>query len=268
MLKKELQKRKKELANMLSTVNRGIDIAPEGHLRVVQRVNVAQYYVVTEKGDTLGRYIRASEAELAGQLAQKAYYEKIRRNICGQIKVLDSLIDKVESDNELGMVYEMLNDSRKQLVKPIAVTDDEYAKRWMAEPYKGKGFSDDYPEYYSNRGERVRSKSEESIANALYEMGIPYKYECPLLIDEKYWVYPDFTILLKRSRKVCYLEHFGRMDDVNYLKDEFFTKINSYSRNGLIQGVNFYMTFESKGNPFTSRDAKQCIRNILLADEM
>lgn len=34
----------------------------------------------------------------------------------------------------------------------------------------------------TDKGERVKSKSELTIANALYRSKIPYKYECPIIL--------------------------------------------------------------------------------------
>ena len=74
------------------------------------------------------------------------------------------------------------------------------------------------PEIYSERGERVRSKSEKIIADKLYRNGIPYKYEKPLVLKGLGKIHPDFEILNKRTRKEYFLEHLGKMDDIGYVK--------------------------------------------------
>ena len=51
-------------------------------------------------------------------------------------------------------------------------------------------------EYYTIKGERVRSKSEKIIADELYRYQIPYKYEFPLTLathNRNIQLYPDFT---------------------------------------------------------------------------
>ena len=97
------------------------------------------------------------------------------------------------------------------------------------------------------RGERVRSKSEQLIADRLYVNGIPYKYECPITLDGITF-HPDFTILRLSDRKEIYYEHLGRMDDPNYAEENVY-KLNTYARNGLIMGNNLYATFETRNQP-------------------
>ena len=69
--------------------------------------------------------------------------------------------------------------------------------------YQGKGFGEeDNTEYYTYKGERVRSKSEMIIANELFRNNIPYKYELPIELEnwnKKVTIYPDFTVLNKRT---------------------------------------------------------------------
>ena len=72
------------------------------------------------------------------------------------------------------------------------------------------------PFYDTKRKERVRSKSELNIANMLDSYGVPYKYECPLKLKDGKVIYPDFTVINVKSRKVIYWEHRGMMDDKNY----------------------------------------------------
>ena len=257
----ELLARKKELERMLKRAEEDIMKAPEGNLRIQRKGKKNQYYQITEKGDNIGRYLKTFEFETARALAQKDYLEKLMVVAEREKKAIEVFL-KNYAPKCPENTFESLNEYRRELVQPLAISDDEYAKAWESQPYSGKHFPDGYPEYYSKRGERVRSKTEENIANAFLELGVPYKYECPLQLDAGFFVYPDFTFLLKKSRKVCYLEHFGRMDDEEYLKNEFFTKMNSYPRNGLIPGVNFYMTFESKSNPLNSREISRYIRAV------
>lgn len=74
--------------------------------------------------------------------------------------------------------------------------DAYFAKSWLDEGFRGLGFDErDTTEFFSEKGERMRSKSEVLIANALYKRGIPYKYECPVLLPSGIMKYPDFTVL-------------------------------------------------------------------------
>lgn len=72
-------------------------------------------------------------------------------------------------------------------------------------------------EEFSSDDERYRSKSEFLIASALKDAGVPFRYECSLYLNGYGTVYPDFTVLNKRTRRVFYHEHLGMMDDINYV---------------------------------------------------
>lgn len=60
---------------------------------------------------------------------------------------------------------------------------EEFIKNWEKKEYEGKSFFMGCPEYYTTKGERVRSKSEVIIADSLYRANVPYRYEYPLYLE-------------------------------------------------------------------------------------
>jgi len=58
---------------------------------------------------------------------------------------------------------------------------------------------------------------------------IPYRYEYPLVLAGNVKVYPDFTILKMPEREEVYLEHFGMMDDIDYV-DSAMYKLSTYEK--------------------------------------
>lgn len=72
--------------------------------------------------------------------------------------------------------------------------------------YRGKGFDESTSEFYTAKGEKVRSKSEVIIADVLSREGIPYRYEYPLYLKGIGKVHPDFTVLNVKQRKEIYWE--------------------------------------------------------------
>ncbi|MBO4887878.1 MAG: hypothetical protein J5589_06165 [Firmicutes bacterium] len=156
-----------------------------------------------------------------------------------------------------------LNDLRKPHVSPRVITDEMYIRLWQSEGYEKKGFRDDdnTPEFLSDRGERVRSKSELILANKLNSYGIPYQYEYPLVLKGYGTIHPDFRILLVRSRRIVYLEHNGMMSDPSYL-DNFMNRQAAYIRNGLIPGRDVIFTFESADHPLDSRTVNRLCEEL------
>ncbi len=152
---------------------------------------------------------------------------------------------------------------RKQLIKPVEATWEQRVYEWRNIPFTGKGFAEGVPEIYTKKGERVRSKSEKMIADTFFQLGIEYKYECPILLNGYGTVYPDFTILSKKLRKEVYWEHDGRMDDPEYA-EKAVRKIDSYVRTGIIPGDRLIITFETSNYVLSDRTIKEMIDKFII----
>jgi hypothetical protein len=97
---------------------------------------------------------------------------------------------------------------------------------------------------FTTNGERVRSKSEVLIADTLKRFGIPYRYEYPLRLKSGITVHPDFLCLNIRTHQEFYWEHFGLMDEPDYL-ERTLAKIKDYAESDILPGKNFLFTMES-----------------------
>ena len=73
------------------------------------------------------------------------------------------------------------------------------------------------------------------IADKLYMMDIPYKYEYPISLSPYGIIYPDFVVLNVKERKEVIIEHFGMMDNPEYAAGAV-QKIDMYIKNGYIPG--------------------------------
>ena len=146
------------------------------------------------------------------------------------------------------------------MINPICQTDEQYIKEWEAVIYQGKEFYENVPEYYTEKGERVRSKSEIIIADLLNRHGIPYRYEYPLYLDGWGKVYPDFTLLDVRKRKEIYWEHFGMMDDSEYA-EKAIQKMTFYEQNNIFTGDKLIVTFETQNHPLNSKQIVELVQH-------
>lgn len=258
----EIVLRKKQLEQQLFEVRERLDSAPIGTLRISERENGIQYYHRTECTDTRGKYIKNSQMDLAKALAQKDYDSKIEKEILKEIEAINVLLAMYHPE-QIDKIYEGLHRNRKTLVTPVRYPDAEYVKKWESHEYEKKGFPENYPEFYSDRGERVRSKSEIIIANKLLRMKVPYRYECPVRMFDGKMVHPDFTCLNVRTRKEYVWEHFGMMDDKDYV-NRAISKIERYSKSGFWLGVNLIATFESTERPINVYNLKRVIEQYLI----
>ena len=160
-------------------------------------------------------------------------------------------------------VFLKLNDARKELVIPFIDPDEVYARRWQDMPFQGKLLNDNTPGFVTDKGERVRSKSEKIIADLLTKAGVPYRYECPLELKGAGIIYPDFTVLNVRLRKVMYWEHQGMMGDEEYA-GKAIHRTAAYQENGIFPGDHLILTSETKNRPIDVKQIKGIIRHYLL----
>ena len=199
-IKTMMEEREKYLFLLREEKERALKGAREGSLRISRNRNKTQYYKRIDPKDCNGTYIREEDMKIAYELAQKDYNQKILKSIEKELKAI-SKYKEVYPDKTAEQIYESLHPARQKLIIPIRETDEELIIRWEEVEYIGKEFYYDSSEHYTAKGERVRSKSEVIIADALHRAGIPYRYEYPLYLSGLEYFNPDFTILNVKKRK-------------------------------------------------------------------
>lgn len=235
--------------------------APDGILRISQKGNLVQYYKRENEKDKNGKYIKKQDKSLAYKLAQKDYDKDILETAKDQKTKISRFLKQYRPDKILD-TYEKLPLQRQILITPHILSQEQYVKMWESRTYSGKAFGTDTPQIYTEKGERVRSKSEKILADKFNLMKIPYLYEYPLQLKGYGTVYPDFTLLNKRTRQEYYLEHFGKMDDEKY-SESVVWKIESYERNKIFPGEKLLMTFESGKHPLNMKMVEEMILKYL-----
>lgn len=262
ILKEEL----KQLKQVMEATKQRLVNAPEGALRVRTWNGKIEYYYRsndtenTKESRSNGRYLKKKEEALAKSIAQRDYDTAVENKAKKRIYAIEKFLKTYEKTN-LKQLYQDTVPGRRQLIIADIMSDEEYAKHWQSVVYQGKEFTDDDIEIITERGERVRSKSEKIIADKLYALGIPYRYEYPLFLSGGVRVYPDFTILKLPEREEVYLEHFGRMDDADYV-DTVLYKLNTYEKNEIYLGVNLFITHETSKNPLNTRVLDGMLRKL------
>ena len=236
---------------MMIETKKRIKSLPEGRINIKKRNQTVYYYKVVDHKE---RLLKRTEKKIAEDIIQKKYLKavyKAAENESVLLKEIQKRYPAVVAED----VFESLSEERKSMVNPIIPTDEQFIKRWLESPYTHKPISDDVPFFKTMNGERVRSKSEVIIADRLSLSGVPYKYECPLVLqidDELITIHPDFTLLRMSDRKVLYFEHCGMTDDPNYA-DELVKRINQYSRAGIVLGDRLFLMFETSKTPLDVR---------------
>ncbi len=235
--------------------------APEGHLRFTHNKEKLNYYCRNDPGNTSGTYIRKDNLQFAAALAQKDYDAKVLHGARKELTEVRNLLHYTGHD-KIEQIYESLAPPRRQLIQPISLSDKKYAEAWEAVTWQKKPVSSKTGEYYTSKGEQVRSKSEILIADMLARYQIPYRYEYPIEIAGNVF-YPDFTILHLRKRQDFIWEHFGMIDQPEYAQMAV-SRIEMLEFNGYYPGINFLMTFETENMPLNTKLAARFIEKYLL----
>ena len=259
-LKKLLLEEQFRLERVIRETKARLENAPEGRLRLSKSHNHIQYYYCTEENKS-GDYIPKEHVMLAQQLAQKSYDYKILRLAEKRISQIKKIV-KDYTDDELENVYLKEHLERQKLIEPIECTWEQRLNEWQAKEYKGKDFQEGTPIILTEKGERVRSKSEKIMADYFYRNGIEYKYECPLYLKGVGTVYPDFTFLSKKTNEEIYWEHNGRCDDGAYART-MVKKINAYENNGIFPGERLILTYETEQTILNTSKIEQLVKRYL-----
>lgn len=235
---------------------------PELGIRVVVQQGKPRYYIRSRhRSDTNGIYVKAENHKLVKDILQEQYDAEVGKHLSKSLGITEEALRFYEKD-AIRSLYRRMHPARKCFVTPILPEDEAYADEWEKVPFSPKGFEQDDPEIITERGERVRSKSEKILADKFYSSGIPYRYECPLYLDQRLLVYPDFTLLNKRTHSEFYWEHFGMMDRPDYAAS-FMLKMDSYARAGIYPGEKLIMTFETALHPLSTAIMQRLIDRYL-----
>ena len=212
----------------------------QGRLRLGKSNGSVQYLHSIDGKHT---YLSKKEIDFAKKLAQKSYDEKVFKCVNKRLSQIESILKDYE-DNEIESIYMKAHPERRKLIEPVELTYQQKVELWMSEPYVGKEFMNDSPLITTNRGMRVRSKTEKIMADFFDMREIQYKYECPLELKPYGIVYPDFTFLSPKTGRKVYWEHEGMMDNPEYARKAI-KKIELYEKNGILPGVDLITTFET-----------------------
>ena len=253
-----LKARRQELQKVLDFKLKTQKSVPQGHLRIVHPTDgrPPQFYHITDSKDFNGTYIPRTQTQFIKKLAQKDYDLKLIKLLQIQLRALDKLmattITPISSnadvttvtDTKITQLYSKMNSTRQSLVTPVTLTDAQYIEEWQDVTWQGRPLSDDTPNFTTARDERVRSKSEVIIADTLNRLPIPYRYEYPLELKCSQTFHPDFLCLNVRTRQEFIWEHFGMMDDTDYLENAI-RKLRLYNDSNYFLGKKLIITMES-----------------------
>ena len=246
MLLDELNSRRDLLEKIIALIQKRTAALPDARMWSSRSGEKVNYYLVDSEGNK--KYINSSNKSLIQALAQREYESLVFKKCKKELYHINKLT-QLQEEKYLLTADNKISDSKRKWIQKYQLSDDEFRANWEAKQYEGKGFEDGSQEIYTDRGERVRSKSEKIVADFFFHSNIPYKYEKPIILNGL-TVYADFSVLSVKLRKEFVVELFGMMDNPEYAAATV-RKIDTYARAGYIIGKNLIPMFESSQIPIS-----------------
>lgn len=230
-----------------------------GFVWLVSRIN-------PETGRKTRTYIPRSNPQLAAELSLRKYLENQIKIDRKNLKAIDDFLKRFESN----MTYRFTGKYKSEYNRLLretrfnanSVLQDHLDRKYpVRSTYKPEALR-----VQTMCGIMVRSKSEAIIADLLYKMGVPFVYEPVININGKRFA-PDFIIMDPITRKEFMWEHFGMLDDPQYVSDAY-NKLIAYNEIGWRLGINLLVTSEDAANKFVEQHARDALsRAIAIADD-
>lgn len=266
-LQDEIQTEIRSLKQSLSKIDRTLDAAPPGTLRLSPGRKGRTYFYIQYSdgnGNIQYEYLSNRNRKTIAELAQKSYYKKLRPLIVEECNQLETFLYSYRPDAK-SRVFEQLCETRQGLVKPMYMPLKEIIRLWSFEEFLQRTDCMQQLRYATDRGEYVRTRSEAALANLLYSNRhrLLYRYEAALFTAEKDVEYPTFTILSTSDGKKYYWEHVILDNDSQYVNG-FVRKINTYAKAGIYPGENLIITFESNDVPLDLHVARCLIKHYFV----
>lgn len=255
-----IENRMEYLQKIIHATEKDMEKLPTGNIRVIKHGSGYQYYLRRDKKDKNGSYMTKREQKLAQKMLQREYDKKVVQEAGKELRILEKL-SRIYTNDRVEQLYEKLPKGKQILISPMKETRQQFLEKWMNMKFEELPFRADAPEYFSNSGIRMRSKSEVIIANLLDRMEIPYRYEMPLLLEKDILVRPDFTLIDATNQRVIYWEHLGMLDDAEYA-NRAISKIQTYEKAGFYLGERLIITGESSSKTLNIKQVEQKLQHI------
>jgi hypothetical protein len=123
MLYDELKKREEELQKALSLCNQKLKNTPEGSLRVSVTGKRVQFYQRKNISQNNGTYIRKKNSDLVRRLAEKEYYNSLKKIAGSELSLVQKLLNLNPRDSLL-RPHTSLEIHKKTFVTPFEVSNE------------------------------------------------------------------------------------------------------------------------------------------------
>jgi len=239
-------KRRRQIDEKIRSIVKQQKKLPEGKLICSRTGPYYKWYRSDGKKKT---YIPKKERTLAEKLAAKKYLMALWNDLNHEKYAIDLYLRR--HSNYKSEVDVLLTGSPEvaKLLSPYLSPLSKELDEWMKSPYEINSKNPEHLTQKIGANEFVRSKSEAMIAKVLKQNKIPYRYEAKLELGTVE-MYPDFTIRHPKTGEYFYWEHFGLLDNPDYVKN-MHLKLQTFTNHGIMPGINLITTYENQETPLT-----------------
>ena len=236
-----------EVERTRSELEQELAALPEGELFIVRHENGECYCErLPKKGNRKKerRFGITGDKEKTRALVRKKYVKKAVKIAEKDIEVLTKALDNYTPFDEQSIMTDFSRQHPR--VAGYIYRDASELEEWAKNYERQKDFYDEDLTSVAGDGTLMRSRGEIVIAEKLRHYDIPYRYEASLGIPDLPYV-PDFTIKRPRDGKIFYWEHFGDVNDREYMRRNDI-KLDRYKEYNIVPWDNLIITYDFREN--------------------
>ena len=232
---------------------------PEGDLICAKNETRYKWYL---RNQGKSQYLPRKKMEFAEKLALKKFYESKQKDLQSELQACEAY-NRVALSTEANRAEKvLLHPEYKRLLAGEFTPRSKELEEWGNADYER---CQNYPEKLlikGTQGKMLRSKSEAMIDRVLFAEGIPFRYEEKIVLGGTI-LYPDFIIRHPKTGDFFYWEHFGMMDNAEYINHAC-KKIKIYCENGIIPSVNLILSYETQEHPFSINEVERIVKQYFM----
>ena len=244
LYKEELNRIITELKARRKWLDQELKSLPDGFLHIHRRGKKEYYSLRLPKGGNRKKERRKSisgDSNMIYALIRKRYIMKALTIIDKDLSILERASEQYTEFDEYSVMKHFI-DEHPDLQKAV-FRDPALEKDWAHNYLQAEGLFEKDRTSLASDGTLMRSRGEIVIAEKLRQYNIPFRYEMEQIHPNIPYT-PDFVIRRPRDGKIFYWEHFGDVNDQDYMRNNA-RKLEVYEEYGIVPWDNLIITYDT-----------------------